>query len=361
MKFGFLFVMLLPIAGQVYVSWRVWQLLPCSTAVKVAVVVLMALAFVCLFANFVLPVERMPLWLSQTFYEIGTSWPMMLLYLFMLFGVLDLGRLCHLVPKSFMSGSLAGTLAVLGVMLTCFAGGYFHYQHKHRQPLSIDTHGKLSRPLKVVMLSDLHLGFHNRRTEFARWVDLINAEHADLVLIAGDIIDVNVYPLLKEDVAKEWQRIEAPVYACLGNHEYFAGEPRAQQFIEQAGIHLLRDTSVVVGDLCLIGRDDRVNQRRKPLADIMAGTPRDRFCVVLDHQPVHLEEAEQCGADFQLSGHTHRGQIWPISWITDRIFECSHGEWQRGHTRYYISSGMGIWGGKFRIGTRSEYIVATIK
>lgn len=360
MKLGFLLVLLLPIVGQAYVSWRVWQLLPCSTAVKVTVVVLMALAFICLIANFMLPVERMPLWLTQTFYEIGTSWPMILLYLFMLFAALDLGRLCHLIPDTFMRGSLAGTLTVLGVMLAAFIYGNAHYHHKHRQELTLNSQGSVKRPMKVVMMSDLHLGFHNRRSDFARWVDLINAEHADLILIAGDIIDINVYPLLKEDVAKEWQRIEAPVYACLGNHEYFAGEPRAQQFIEQAGIHLLRDTAVVVGDLCIIGRDDRVNQRRKPLTDIMAGVPSDKYVIVLDHQPNHLEEAEQCGADFQLSGHTHRGQIWPISWITDAMFECSHGEWQRGNTRYYVSSGIGIWGGKFRIGTRSEYVVATI-
>ena len=84
------------------------------------------------------------------------------------------------------------------------------------------------------------------------------------------------------------------------------------------------------------------------------------YTIVLDHQPYHLEEAEAAGIDFQLSGHTHRGQVWPISWITDAIYECSWGEHQRGSTRYYISSGLGIWGGKFRIGTQSEYIVATL-
>ena len=65
--------------------------------------------------------------------------------------------------------------------------------------------------------------------------------------------------------------------------------------------------------------------------------------------------------DFQLSGHTHRGQVWPISWITDAIYECSWGIHQRGNTHYYISSGLGIWGGKFRIGTQSEYVVTTLR
>lgn len=70
---------------------------------------------------------------------------------------------------------------------------------------------------------------------------------------------------------------------------------------------------------------------------------------------------KSAGADFQFSGHTHHGQIWPGNWLTDAMFEKAFGAYQRGDTRYYISSGMGIWGGKFRIGTRSEYIVLKLR
>ena len=81
------------------------------------------------------------------------------------------------------------------------------------------------------------------------------------------------------------------------------------------------------------------------------------FTLLLDHQPYHLEEAEAAGIDFQFSGHTHHGQIWPGNWITDLMYEKAYGPHRRGATRYYVSSGLGIWGGKFRIGTRSEYVV----
>jgi predicted MPP superfamily phosphohydrolase len=202
-------------------------------------------------------------------------------------------------------------------------------------------------------------------------VDLINAEQPDLVLIAGDIIDMSIRPLVEENMAEDFLRIQAPVYACLGNHEYYTGEPQAQQFYRDAGIHLLRDTAEVVGDLCIIGRDDRTNPHRQSLGKIMAnlrqklstsGEPAEEpYTILLDHQPYHLEQTERAAIDFQLSGHTHRGQVWPISWITDHIYECSWGEHRRGHTRYYVSSGIGIWGGKFRIGTQSEYLVATLK
>ena len=120
-----------------------------------------------------------------------------------------------------------------------------------------------------------------------------------------------------------------------------------------------RDSVAEFGSLQIIGRDDRTNQRRKPLGALVKDT--DAFTILLDHQPYHLEEAENAGIDFQFSGHTHRGQFWPLSWITDAMYEKSWGHHKRGNTRYYISSGLGIWGPKIRIGTRSEYLVLHIE
>jgi predicted MPP superfamily phosphohydrolase len=103
-----------------------------------------------------------------------------------------------------------------------------------------------------------------------------------------------------------------------------------------------------------------MNRKRKPLANLLNGADKSKYLIVLDHQPYHLEEPTAAGVDFQLSGHTHRGQIWPISWITDAVYEVAFGPYKKGNTRFYVSSGIGIWGGKYRIGTQSEYIVATI-
>ena len=356
-----LLFLLLPIAGQVYASWRVWHILPAPTWVKVIAVALMTLALACLVLNFMLHSENLPLWLSQCIYEIGTSWPIILLYMVMLFMVLDLGRLLHIINSSFVINSVSGTVAVAALLIAIFTYGNIHYHNKVRQPLTLASNGKLSKPIKVVMMSDLHLGFHNRRADFAKWVDMINAENPDLILIAGDIVDINVDPLLRENVASEWQRLNAPIYACIGNHEYYAQEEKARQFISAAGISLLKDSTAIVGDLCIIGRDDATNRRRMPLNSLIEKADMGKYTILLDHQPHHLEQAEKAGIDFQFSGHTHHGQVWPISWITERMYEVAHGQWQRGNTRYYISSGIGIWGGKFRIGTRSEYVVATIE
>lgn len=356
-----LLFLLLPIAGQVYVSWRVWAMLPSPLWMKVIVVSIMAISFLCLILNFILPAERMPLWLSQVIYETGTSWIIILLYLTMLFAAIDLLQLLHIIPRSFNHNSPIGTITVTAILLVTFVFGNIHYHKKVKVPLELAAHGKVSKPVKIVMMSDLHLGYHNRRSEFARWVDLINQEEPDLILIAGDIIDINVNPLIRENVADEWKRLKAPVYACIGNHEYYAHEQLAQKFIANAGIHLLQDSAVNIGDLCIVGRDDLTNRRRLPLEHLMTDVDHNKYVILLDHQPFKLEQAEKAHVDFQFSGHTHNGQIWPINLIARKMYENSWGLSTRGNTVYYVTSGMGIWGGKFRIGTQSEYVVAIIK
>ena len=245
-------------------------------------------------------------------------------------------------------------------MLTTFIAGNIHYHHKQRQEINLTTDKPLERPLKIVMLSDLHAGFHNRRAEVGRWVDLINAEDPDLVLIAGDLIDGNVRPLKAQGTAKELQRLTAPTFACLGNHEYITGIDKALDLMEKTGIGLLRDDTASLGGVTIVGRDDRSNYSRKSVSQLLEGANRDNYIIMIDHQPYRLEEAEHNGIDLQLSGHTHRGQVWPLNWVTRAMYECDYGQWRRGKTDYYVSSGMGLWGGKFRIGTDSEYAVITI-
>ena len=350
----------LPLLAIGYIGWHLWCLLPLSAIWKTVVIIVMAGCFLLTFANFSRSTDGMPMPVAITCYEVANSSLIILLYLFMLFLVLDLGKLVRLLPRTILYNNWGTTIGIVVLMTVIFTYGYFHYKHKYREDIRLTTEKSMAKPIKLVMMSDLHLGYHNRREELRRWVDMMNEEHADAILIAGDIIDMSIRPLKEEKMYEEFKRLNAPVYACLGNHEYYSGEPDAQKFYEQAGIHLLRDSCAVVGNLCVIGRDDRTNQHRKTLADIMKQADRSKFTILLDHQPYHLEQAERQKIDFQFSGHTHHGQVWPISWITENIYECAFGAHQRGGTRYYVSSGIGIWGGKFRIGTRSEYIVATI-
>ena len=343
----------------VYVGWHIWAIVPVALWAKWVLVGLGVLCFALEFVGFTPLMNRLPLDIASAIYNIGNKTLIILFYLMMTFLLLDLGRLLHIVPRTMLHDNLPTSIGIAVLMSVLFVCAGIHYRHKQRVAIDLDSNGRIGQPLTLVMASDLHIGYHNRRSDLARWVDLINAEKPDLVLIAGDIIDYSFRPVIEEDMAAEFRRIKAPVYACLGNHEYIAGEPDAEKFYSNAGINLLIDTAVTLNNITIIGRDDRSNRNRKRL-DVF-NINDSNYTILLDHQPYHLEEAEQCGIDFQLSGHTHRGQVWPLSWITDMLYECSWGSHQRGTTSYYVSSGLGIWGAKYRIGTQSEYVVAKIK
>lgn len=349
-------LLLVLLASVVYTGRRIWLILPVPVWAKWLTAGLYVLAAVSFFL--LLAFERhIPMGLATAMYEIGTSWMVFFVYALMLFLLLDGLRLVHVVSEAFLRHSPVGTctvIAVIGGLLTC---GYFHYHHKYREVIDIYTEKPLERDLVIVLASDLHIGYHNRAEELSRWVGLINAEQPDLILFAGDIIDGFIRPA--KGMEPCFRALRAPVYTCLGNHEYLTGAEVSTAFLADAGITLLRDSAVVAEGIRIVGRDDRSNAARRPLAEL---APADSlFTIVLDHQPLALAEAEKAGVDFQFSGHTHHGQIWPGNWITDALFEKAYGPYRRGRTRYYISSGLGIWGGKIRIATRSEYVVLHLK
>ena len=190
---------LLPLLATAYISWHVWCLLPCSWIWKLLVCILLFGSFLLLFSGFNHSTDQMSLPIATAVYEVGTSSVFILLYLFMLFLLLDLGRLVHLVSRTLLYNNWYTAGGIFVFMVGLFVYGNLHYQNKVRQELTL-TSDKVTKPMKVVMMSDLHLGYHNPRKELHRWVDMINQEHPDLILIAGDIIDGSMRPLKEEQM-----------------------------------------------------------------------------------------------------------------------------------------------------------------
>ncbi|MEN9919446.1 MAG: hypothetical protein RL662_1882 [Bacteroidota bacterium] len=283
---------------------------------------------------------------------------------------MDLVKVTRLIPKETLSeytkdnwlsfGLIAG---FIGLLMLC---GYLKYRTKERVELTLTINkvGEKQKVLKVVALSDMHLGYTIGKAELDKWVELINREQADIILIGGDIIDSSIRPVNDANMAESFRHIDSKygIYAVLGNHEYISGSEESVKFYSDAGINLLRDNSVLIDNtFYVVGRDDKMNSDRQTVAQLTESLDKSKPVFLLDHQPFHLEEAQNNGVDFQLSGHTHRGQIWPMSLITDLIYEKSYGYIKKGDANIYVSSGMGIWGGKFRIGTQSEYVVVNIE
>ena len=343
-------VFILALTG--YACWHLWRIAP--TGWKLAVVLLFLLWMASFFIGFAY-IEHLPMKAATLLYEIGNTWLIAFLYLLIVFFLADIASLCHLLPKTFLKDSTAGLLSVLGIVTLILALGGIHYHHKYREEMSLTTTKPLEKPLTIVMASDLHIGYHNRKPELGRWVDMINAEKPDLVLLGGDLVDRSLRPLLEGNYAEEFHRLDAPVLAVPGNHEYFTDFDGVEQFYKDSGIQLLKDSVAHFKGLDIIGRNDRSYPCRAALSDLADGCAG--FTIVLDHQPSHLEEASQAGIDFQFSGHTHHGQVWPISWVTDLLYEQPWGHYRKEKTEYYVSSGLGIWGAKVRVGSRSEYLI----
>lgn len=365
MRFVLLLSILATFLGiNVFVIYKVCNLLPYGTWTRypfVAVFVFGLAAFIAgilLRSNGVVPTN-----VTTFLYNIGTNWFFVNIYLLLILLIFSLLQAIHLLPPSAvlrMHFTAIGCIAALTAAILCT--GYYIYTQKARVPLTINIHKKkiAESPLKIVMISDLHLGYNIHRNEFEKWVKLINDEHPDLLLIPGDIIDSDTRPLYSDNITAAFKEIKTKygIFAVPGNHEYFANIDRSVAFLKQTGITLLRDSTALVNNsFYIIGRDDRTNTKRKSLAMLMQGIDTSKPLILLDHQPYDLEEAQKNGIDLQLSGHTHYGQIWPFSWVTDLLFEKAHGYLQKGNYHVFVSSGIGIWGGKFRIGTRSEYVV----
>ena len=358
MRTGIIVILMGTMLGVAYVTWHLWRITPGGWVTKLVVAGLFLLWMAAAFASMMFR-EKASISTITALYEIGHPWMIAFLYLLIVFLLADICVLVRLIPKDWLIGNATSMVGILGVIAVVLTAGGIHYRHKYREELTVHTEKPLEKSLTIVLASDLHIGYSNRKAELARWIDLINAENPDLVLFGGDIVDIQLRPLVEGHFAEEFHRLTAPAFTVLGNHEYIGGERDAERFLNDAGIGLLRDSVVYLKDITLIGRDDRSNPGRKRLSEL--ADSQQGFSIVLDHQPYHLEEAESAGIDFQFSGHTHRGQVWPLSWLTDAMYEKSWGHHQRGNTQYYVSSGLGIWGPKIRIGTRSEYLVLHVE
>ncbi|MDR2221287.1 MAG: metallophosphoesterase [Flavobacteriaceae bacterium] len=307
--------------------------------------------------------KKIPTYIGGILYKVGTGWFMLVMYAVMLCLLKDV--IMYFLEGKVYIDEVVQAQVLIGLTGSIALFGYLNYKNKRKVNLTIQVDKVLPKPLKIVMLSDLHLGYAIERKELQHWIALVNKEQADIVLIAGDVIDNSVAPLhyyaLDQLLGKLTSRLGT--YSCLGNHEYLAGISGSHHFLKEANIKVLQDEVLSIDEesIVLIGRDDKTNTHRKTLEQLVDGVDSSKVCILLDHQPYHLEEAAQCGIDLQLSGHTHRGQIWPISYITDYLFEQSHGYLKKQQTHYYVSSGIGIWGGRYRIGTKSEYVVITIE
>jgi predicted MPP superfamily phosphohydrolase len=371
-------VFLQSIFGQIifssYILWRGRQALPKKKSCRIPFMVALILE-ICIFFTGYLFHDYLPDCIFIPLMLVCNTWYIASLYITIALLVLELFRLVNkqwawypMFINLYWDKTKIILFFVIAAGTTCLMiSGYRNVRYPSVQHVYVTipktVEGRDS--LDILMTSDWHIGEMIRKKQVQRIVRLCNEQNPDVIVIVGDIIDYETRFAEKEHIEEDLRQLKAPlgVYMVLGNHEYRANRFAKLRWIEETGVTLLVD-SVASPDstFYLIGRDDFINRRnRASLKTLIQQTDTLKPLIVLDHQPNRLNEIAMNRADLGLHGHTHNGQVWPYSLFMHLIYECPYGYYRKGDTQFFISSGVGIAGPPYRIGTHSEIVSLHIR
>lgn len=258
------------------------------------------------------------------------------------------------------------------------------YGMVHARTLSVTdyevTADGMEGEMTVALLADLHLGYSTDPAYIEQAVQAVNDMQPDLVVIAGDIFD-NEYEAVPapERIIAALSALDSTygTYACWGNHDLreaiLAGftwrgdstdkdDPRMLAFLEQAGVTLLADEAVTLENgVQIVGRKDpsrdkKLEETRLAPNELLSPLDPSAPIFVIDHQPKELAELAQAGADLDLSGHTHDGQLFPGNLTIGLMWDNPCGVLQVDGMYSVVTSGLGVWGPDMRVGTKSEIV-----
>lgn len=236
------------------------------------------------------------------------------------------------------------------------AYGYIEARNIRTETITIRT-PKISEStgrVRIVQISDVHLGLIIREERLARILKLVREADPDILVSTGDLVDgqINGMPGLAELFSSINPRYGK--YAITGNHEFYAGIEQALAFTRKSGFRVLRDEAVQIeGVLNIAGVDDRAVKPRAVISDgaerdLLAKLPRTGFRLFLKHRPL-VDRSSEGLFDLQLSGHVHRGQIFPFSIATRLYYPVDAGLADIGEgSQLYVSRGTGTWGPPIR-------------
>lgn len=219
-------------------------------------------------------------------------------------------------------------------------------------------------PMKIGVVSDLHLGKLFGAKQLDKLAAIFAAEQVDLILMPGDIMDDNLIAFEAENMAPHLAKLHAPlgVYATLGNHDFFGAQHAIAAALRQAGVQVLWDQAVEIdGKFTLIGRNDELSKTRPMTEQLLQGVNVELPVLLMDHRPTEIEQHSLLPIDLQVSGHAHKGQIFPANLMTQMMYRLHYGYEKIGFGHYIVTSGYGFWGIPMRLGSQSEVVIIDVK
>lgn len=247
-----------------------------------------------------------------------------------------------------------GTILSFGLSIVLIIYGYFEALNIKTETVEIRT-DKIKRDVRIVQISDVHTGLIVRGSRLKKLIEKVKEARPELLVSTGDLVDGQIDRL--EGLSQIFEEIK-PAYgkfAVTGNHEFYAGLEQALSFTEKAGFTILRGEAVYLPELNLsiAGVDDPAGKRYGiykgiPEEDLLSGLKPDSFRLLLKHRPI-LNTSRGL-FDLQLSGHTHKGQIFPLSIPTGLYYKKDSGCLNDINGCYlYVSRGAGTWGPPVRV------------
>jgi uncharacterized protein len=303
---------------------------------------------------------------------IGSFWVVAMVYFFLIVLLSDIVRLIDRVVPVIPSRlrkhpRFTGTTLFFGsvalVVLIVFFG-WLNTQFIRVQPVTVDLVRlpKAHNPTTIVFASDFHIGPAVSEKRVETFVEKINAENPDIILLGGDLVEGSVDGLGR--IPQILARLHAPlgIWAVPGNHEYHGGGEESEAFMKAAGITVLTDDVVTIpGVVTIVGLDDpRSGEKSTTVPDLMARRDPGLPVILLTHRPVDMERHAAEGIDLMLAGHSHHGQFFPLTVITDLVYTVSYGYARIDPMQVYVTSGLGTWGPPVRILTHPEIVRITL-
>ena len=264
---------------------------------------------------------------------------------------------------------------IMSVVITgiIFAYGYVNMNHIVQTKYAVTTDKKVNG-YKVVLITDTHYGTIQDTDLLKEKAREISAQTPDIVVLGGDIVDEGTTKERMREVFSVLGGIESRygVYYVYGNHDrqpYTNSRSYTDEELENAilagGVTILEDSYTEINDdLVLAGRGDAAwgnDSGRASTEEILKGADRNKYIIMVDHQPIEAEENDAQFVDLELSGHTHAGQIWPTGLLTELTGGLNYGKYQRGNCNVVVSSGFAGWGYPVRTGKHCEYVVVEIQ
>jgi len=216
--------------------------------------------------------------------------------------------------------------------------------------------------LRIAFVADFHIQQNTSLQFVEQFVRKVNASKPDILLYGGDIAEGDRENETTQAVEAALRKIVTKygTYGVVGNHEFYGGQEQGS-FFRRSGITLLCDTMIRIdSSFYLAGRYDQHFGHRKTITEILAGTTPDLPIILMDHRPTQLQEVSQTAVDVQFSGHTHNGQLFPLNFILNGMYELSWGYRKIRNTNFFVTSGLRLWGPQVKTAGKSEMMLVDI-